>query len=516
MTAAGPAPPPRYRPGHHRQASTALLAGLAAGVAVMLLVALGARVVVASSSCGPPVTVHVAAAGEIEPALSDLARYFDRQHRQVAGHCAQVVVTTAAPAVTAAELAAGTPGRASAPEGTSRHRPAVDAWVPDSWLWVDLARGSRAGARRVPPAGPVIAESPLVIAMPRAVAARTPAFGASVSWRFLLPPAEGGPPAVLRLEVQLPDPTASAAGLATLLELRKLLGYRRWARFGLARFARNVQVVPAAAGGTLPPSLAAPGQAGSGNPANPVTVISEQAAARFDQAHPGQPLAVRYPAEGTYELSFPYLVTTASRPTAAAARAFGAVLGSRYASELVRYYGFRTARAAAAGWPAWYGLDPGQPGSRAVPRWAWGSQNPLPLTATRRPAAREAGSRAGPRPGKDSAAECEPTRGVARLACEARRERGAGPHSLPRRILSRRGRSPGLPPPGRLLLAWPPRALTRAPWPGCPAPTRAPWPGSPAARPHCLPASSRCARSMSTGTTEPCRPKPSPTVWRLR
>jgi hypothetical protein len=361
MTAAGPAPPPRYRPGHHRQASTALLAGLAAGVAVMLLVALGARVVVASSSCGPPVTVHVAVAGEIEPALSDLARYFDRQHRQVAGHCAQVVVTTAAPAVTAAELAAGTPGRASAPEGTSRHRPAVDAWVPDSWLWVDLARGSRVGARRVPPAGPVIAESPLVIAMPRAVAARTPAFGASVSWRFLLPPAEGGPPAVLRLEVQLPDPTASAAGLATLLELRKLLGYRRWARFGLARFARNVQVVPAAAGGTLPPSLAAPGQAGSGNPANPVTVISEQAAARFDQAHPGQPLAVRYPAEGTYELSFPYLVTTASRPTAAAARAFGAVLGSRYASELVRYYGFRTARAAAAGWPAWYGLDPGQP-----------------------------------------------------------------------------------------------------------------------------------------------------------
>jgi hypothetical protein len=70
---------------------------------------------------------------------------------------------------------------------------------------------------------------------------------------------------------------------------------------------------------------------------------------------------VRYPAQGTYELSFPYVITTASRLAQAAARAFGGELRSAYATAYVRYEGFRTAAGTAPAWPGWYGLTSAAP-----------------------------------------------------------------------------------------------------------------------------------------------------------
>ncbi len=80
---------------------------------------------------------------------------------------------------------------------------------------------------------------------------------------------------------------------------------------------------------------------------------------QFDRAHPTQPLAVRYPAEGTYQLSFPYVTTTTNRLTLAAAKAFGSTLTSSYATAYVHYEGLplrhgdgqRLARRGTA-WPA--------------------------------------------------------------------------------------------------------------------------------------------------------------------
>jgi len=340
----------RYRPGRKRRFSTALFTLLAAAIAATLLVALGARTISARATCtGQTTTAQVAVSGEIAPAIQRLATYFNSQHRQFDGRCAAVTVRTVPAATVATGLAAGT------------LRPAVNAWIPDSPLWLDVARATPATASRVQASGIVVAESPLVIAMPRPAAARMPVFGSSVGWQILAPPSAGGPARALGLNVQFPDPTQSAAGLAGLIELKRLFGYGRAARGDMATFALNVQVVhPGTAAASLPSLDTFARPAGDSDTA-PVTLTSEQAVVAFDRSHAGQPLAVRYPAQGTFQLSYPYVLTTAGGVTLAVAKAFGSVLRSSYANALVRYEGFRSGTGTAGAWPASYGLAKAEP-----------------------------------------------------------------------------------------------------------------------------------------------------------
>src|SRR6266576_603973 len=163
------------RSGRRRRGSTVLLLLLAAGIAATVLGALAARDVRSWASCAEhPVVVRVAVSGEIEPAIQRLGRFFNSEHQLVRGRCAQVRVRAATPAGVTAALARGA--------GSG-----VDAWIPDSTLWLDIARSSPAAARLIRPSGVTIARSPLMIAMSRRVAAGVPAFGTSVSWKFLLP-----------------------------------------------------------------------------------------------------------------------------------------------------------------------------------------------------------------------------------------------------------------------------------------------------------------------------------------
>jgi len=325
---------------------------LAAGIAATVFAGLAARDVMSWGRCSAhPVVVHVAVSGEVEPAVQRLGRFFNSEHQLVNGRCAQVTVRGAAPAEVTAALARG-------------GGPGVDAWIPDSALWLDIAGSSPAAAKLIHPTGVIVARSPLVIAMSRPAAADMPAFGTSVSWNFLLPHAIGGPSPALGLHVQFPDPTQSAAGLATLIHFRGRFGYGgRQARAELARFILSVQVQPSAGRGGPGPSLAALARPASSRagPGNRVTVTSEQSVVMFDRSHPGEPLAVRYPAGGTYQLTYPYVLTTADRLTQAAARAFGTVLRSSYGAAYMRYEGFRTAAGQAGAWPASYGLARGTP-----------------------------------------------------------------------------------------------------------------------------------------------------------
>jgi hypothetical protein len=346
---------------------------LAAVIAASLLVALGAKAMMVRATCnGQPATVHLVVSGEIEPVVTHLSTYFNRQHRQVDGHCAEVTVSSAPAASVAAELARVPAGHAGAP---------ADAWIPDSQDWVEIARATPAAAKFVQPTGITVAESPLVIAMPRPAAAGTPAFGTAVGWNFLMPPAAGGPAVSPGLDVQFPDPTRSAAGLDGLIQIKRMVGHGRAARAALATFALNVQVVPPAPGDGSMPSLsafarpatttaAATAQSAAGGAvkaAPPVTITAEQAVVQFDRAHPGQPLAVRYPADGTYQLSFPYVITATNRLTIAAAKAFGTVFTSAYATAYVHYEGFRSGAGAASAWPGWYGLSSAEPHLLAQP-----------------------------------------------------------------------------------------------------------------------------------------------------
>ena len=126
---------------------------------------------------------------------------------------------------------------------TSLHGlPAIDAWIPDSSLWIELARTLPVGAQVIEPTGVNVARSPLMIAMPQSVAARLPAFGRSIGWNFLLPESAGGPPAADGVQVQLPDPAQSAAGLAAVIEMKRALGSGQAAQLNFTQFAFGAHV----------------------------------------------------------------------------------------------------------------------------------------------------------------------------------------------------------------------------------------------------------------------------------
>jgi hypothetical protein len=332
----------RYRPGRRRRANTAVLTGLAAVIAVTFLLALAARAIVSRTGCSSrPVVVNVAVSADIGPAIRHVGQVFNGMHRHMGGRCASVVVRPEPPAAVMAWLAGGK---------AARHLPPVDAWIPDSGVWAGLARESVPAGRPVRSSGIQVARTTLVIAMPRSAAARFPAFGTSVSWKFLLPQSSGGPPSALGLNVRFPDPASSGTGLVALTELQRVSGGGGTATASLASLLVHVQVVRPSQG------LASLVALGPGPAATPVTITTEQAVVEFDRSHPRQPLAVRYPAEGSGQLSYPYLLTSTNRLTLTAAREFGKVLRSPYAASYVRYLGFRSGDGATGDWPGWYGL----------------------------------------------------------------------------------------------------------------------------------------------------------------
>jgi hypothetical protein len=335
-----------------RRISLKILLALAVLVSAGVMVTLTADARATRKPCGArPVRATVAVSPEIAPAVTTVSQLFNQQHHQVGNQCARITVVSAPPGAVAAAL----DGQGPAPRGLS----AVSAWIPDSSLWVNVARSFPEGARVVQPSGLHVAQSPLMIVMPPAAAARVPAFGASIGWRFLLPASDGGPPAEQHIRVNLPDPAQSAAGLATLVQIGRLLGSGAAARTAFARFVFASEATDQAPGPqALTPfiTLAEPPLNG-----NPVTVTSEQEVIQYDRAHPGQALAARYPltssaALGSPELDYPYVLTSPQPRPAQAVRQFGSLLSQSYAAGLVRYDGFRTGNHVADAMPSQFGL----------------------------------------------------------------------------------------------------------------------------------------------------------------
>jgi Bacterial extracellular solute-binding protein len=341
------------RRGRERHISVRLLVTIAVGISAVLMVTLTAQAVVARTSCNDhPLLVNVAVSEDITPAVEQVAQLFNRQTHEAAGQCVEVQVTQEQPA----EAAATVEGQAST-DGL----PAADAWIPDSSLWVDIARGFPLGAQRIQTTGVSVAKSPLMLVMPANAAAQIPAFNDSVGWNFLLPPAAGGPSstAATQVSVSLPDPTQSAAGLASMVEMLRLLGTTPGGRDRMTKFVLKTQ---SSAQFDDPAALASFDLLGSKSVGqHPVTITTEQAVIGYDQAHPAQPLAALYPsggraALGDPELDYPYVLTSTNPAEIAGAQEFGKELQSSYTAGLVRYDGFRSANGALGSVPASYGL----------------------------------------------------------------------------------------------------------------------------------------------------------------
>ena len=330
---------PRSKPSRRRKRRirTRSLVLLAVAGSFLLLVGRGTAQLVAQVSCSNnQVVLNVAVSTDIAPAIQRIADYFNRQQRKADGHCVSVSVNAESPALAAAQI----DGQRPAPN------PAIDAWIPDSSLWVDQARNFPLGGKVVQPAGFSVARSPLMLVMPKIAAARVPAFG-KVGWRILLPRSAGGPAVPADMRVDLPDPSQSAAGLAALIEIGRLLGHGTAARVRFTRFVYSSEVTSYFNDKNSLRSfvsLAAPPLNG-----DPLTVTTEQAVLSYDQENAGQPLAASYPtgskiALGSPELDYPYALTASDPLRLDAATLFGKALTTPYAQSVVRYLGFRSGR----------------------------------------------------------------------------------------------------------------------------------------------------------------------------
>jgi Bacterial extracellular solute-binding protein len=314
-------------------ASRRVVAIVLAGVLVVsLVVVIGARAVLVRALCEQgPVRLHIAAALDIAPTVQRIGTYFNDLGRDVDGHCAQVEVTEDPPAVVAGSLSG---------KNTIAGESPVDAWVPDSSLWVDVVRSSPRGAAAAQLTGFSVGSSPLVIAAPRQVAGTLGGAVRLSSWKSLFPPSLGGPSTALGLRVQLPDPGQSATGLATLVEARRVLGDQPRSRDAFTAFVHNLEPTtslndPQALHYFT--TLAQP-------PWNlrPVTIASEQAVEAYNQANARQPLAAFYPSD-EYNLDYPFVLTTTSPLKTQTAAEFEQVLHSSFAAAYVREAGFRSA-----------------------------------------------------------------------------------------------------------------------------------------------------------------------------
>ena len=330
-----------------RRVTTGALIIVAVIVAAGVMATLSTQAIMASASCAQhPVLVNVAVSEDIAPSVQKVAQYFNRLHREISGKCTEVQITEEQPATAAAIVDGKSP---------SRGLPAIDAWIPDSSLWVSQARSLPAGARTVQPTGISVAQSPLMIVMPQSVAASLGPLSKRIGWNFLLPESAGGPPAADGVKVELPDPKQSAAGLATVIQLNRMLGSGLQAEENFTRFAFGAEETSAYDNPTALSSLIAL----SRPPLNErtVTVASEQSVVQFDQAHRSEPLAARYPSDGSPDLDYPYALTTTDPLKLKAAQQFGQILRQPYAAAVMRWNGFRSARGLADATPSSFGLS---------------------------------------------------------------------------------------------------------------------------------------------------------------
>ena len=193
-----------------RRASSWLVVGLIPAI-LAVIVLIGALVATgvpwtddepdasAEACTAPPVRVGAdpAIADVLTRATADLEPWLD------AGECLTIQVRDLASGETAAQL--------TRDAGTGFAAPLPDIWVPDSSLWLAVAGGTQTGEERLPETGTSIASSPVVVAVPAAMARRQGWPDQQPTWQGLLN--QSG------IRVAMTDPRNDPCAAATLLAL---------------------------------------------------------------------------------------------------------------------------------------------------------------------------------------------------------------------------------------------------------------------------------------------------------
>lgn len=292
----------------------------------------------ASQSCtGKPIQLRVIAAPDITPALSQVAARFNVQTHDVRGRCVRVSV---------AERDSAQASRALSGRGYVGPQAEADVWIPDSSMWVDVARASPEGAKLLSEKTTSIAQSPVVLVTPKTVADEFRKKKIKATWRMAFPPATralGGPSSRGNVSVQILDPGTSASGIAAMIATRRIMGNSKKAGAVLTGLVRELQRNATGDVSALYGFLS-----GLGDGRRPVIIASEQSVVDYNRTNQPNPAAALVPEEGTIALDYPFVVTTNDGILKEAAEAFRFQLQSRLGQDVFQRAGFRTPSGAAA------------------------------------------------------------------------------------------------------------------------------------------------------------------------
>ncbi|WP_433808186.1 substrate-binding domain-containing protein [Actinomadura scrupuli] len=268
---------------------------------------------------GAPMAIGVAVQPDIGPAVRKVAARFNVQTHEVRGRCVRVEVTERDPATVARTFA----GQALGAQGV---RPAVDGWLPESWIWIYLARSTPAGAAHVPFGGDSVAASPLVLAGSAGTAEELRRRKVAKSWNLLLK----GRADTLGLSRRILDPAASAVGITTLLAAHTVDSA---ALPGFVGAMESRAALTAPAMFTDLTTLTRDQRS--------LMASTEQQVVAYNDTHRANPAVALVPEEGTFNLNYPFLVTATDPARKEAAEAFRATLLSRAAQDTFQGFGFR-------------------------------------------------------------------------------------------------------------------------------------------------------------------------------
>jgi hypothetical protein len=168
--------------------------------------------------CSGELKLTVAAANEIAPAVDQAAQSWVADGANVNGTCLKILVSAVNPATVAAAIArehkVGLTGVGAAPASVS----VPDLWLPDSRTWLLRLRSEATGFE--PTDGGSVAESPIVVGMPKPIAEQFGWPDRKLGWKDLLDTVTTSN----KVKVGIVDPTRDASGLAGLLALGAVAG----------------------------------------------------------------------------------------------------------------------------------------------------------------------------------------------------------------------------------------------------------------------------------------------------
>jgi Ca-activated chloride channel family protein len=334
---------------------------LVAVLALVGLTALAVRVMSADADgCSSGVTLTVAAVPEIAPAVQEAALAWEGTQPDVNGKCIQVEVKAVSAADVAAALAVrggGSIDVAAKPAATPSAADIPAVWIPESTAW--LGRVAAIDRTVLSPSAPPVATTPVVFAVPEAVAQALPAAYTKRGAAGLLQAAladvqqaitSNRPPS---LAVGMLDPRRDAASLAAALVVRDAVVTDESRLPALIAVYRQLNKGRVADLSTLQKAFSQGVQAAP---------LSEQAVLAVNAASPNSPLLALPLPPGGPALDYPYAtIGGKSREVELAASKFRTALAGPAYREPLTKRGFRAPDGTAGtGFPVGHGVTAGQ------------------------------------------------------------------------------------------------------------------------------------------------------------